>query len=389
MGALRSWWRDPALGIFLWSRVAIWAGVVLFAFWLRGRHAPALPGGYLLDVWGHWDGEWFVQIAKHSYGSRREAAAFFPLYPGMLAVLGRVFGGEYVAAGVVLSLGAAAAAFVFLRRLTALELGEETALRATVILAVFPLSLFLQAVYSESTYLALALGAFLAARTGRWALASGALAGAVLVRPTALALFVALGLLAWRSPARRRALAWIVPAPLIFVLFPLTLWQQAGDPFLFAHAEKYWHRELSALGPFGGVIDGARAAWHGVGDMISPHQHADWIYPAGLDLQHTGALNVEAFVFLLLYLALAVAAWRMLGAAYGLFCVISLALPLSTPWSVLPLYSLPRFGLVIFPFFMVLGAIASTPRRYTAIVVCSVVLLAADVARWALGLWVA
>jgi hypothetical protein len=123
--------------------------------------------------------------------------------------------------------------------------------------------------------------------------------------------------------------------------------------------------------------------------MISPHQHADWIYPAGLDLQHTGALNVEAFVFLLLYLALAVAAWRMLGAAYGLFCLISLALPLSTPWSVLPLYSLPRFGLVIFPFFMVLGAIASTPRRYTAIVVCSVVLLAADVARWALGLWVA
>src|SRR6266545_2893485 len=102
-----------------------------------------------------------------------------------------------------------------------------------------------------------------------------------------------------------------------------------------------------------------------------------------------GALNLEAFLFLLLYLALAVAAWRLLGAAYGLFCVISLALPLSTPWSVLPLYSLPRFGLVLFPFFMVLGAIASTPRRYTAIVVCSVVLLAADVARWALGLWVA
>ena len=115
-----------------------------------------------------------------------------------------IFFGHYVAAGVVVALSAAAAAFALLRRLTALELGEDTARRATVLLALFPLSFFLQAVYSESLFLALAVGAFYAARTERWPLAAAATALAFLTRPTAFALWI--GVLVFAG-ARRCAAA--------------------------------------------------------------------------------------------------------------------------------------------------------------------------------------
>jgi len=100
-------------------------------------------------------------------------------------------------------------------------------------------------------------------------------------------------------------------------------------------------------------------------------------------------VNVESFAWLVLFLALTVVVWRVLGAAYGAYAAVSLAIPLAEPWNVFPLFSLPRFGLVIFPFFMVLGLLASTRARLTVLVACSTILLAFAVARWSLWYWVA
>jgi hypothetical protein len=52
------------------------------------------------------------------------------------------------------------------------------------------------------------------------------------------------------------------------------------------------------------------------------------------------------------------------------------------------LLSLPRFGLVIFPFFLVLAALGGRPRVHTAIVACSSLLLGVAVVQWALWQWV-
>src|SRR4051812_12462924 len=97
--------RSSALAVFVWSRAAIWIGAVAFYFLLRPAsprpHVPN-PGGsrYWLDLWANWDGGWFTQIAHHSYASADETPAFYPFYPGLLAVLGRVFGGDYHVAGI-------------------------------------------------------------------------------------------------------------------------------------------------------------------------------------------------------------------------------------------------------------------------------------------------
>ncbi len=392
--------RGPAVELFLWSRAAIWAAA-LFALLVfePNRHPRAARWddplahdlGAITDVWARWDSSWFLRIADHGYGAvDGVAAAFYPLYPLTLAGLGRVFGGHYVPAGIVISLAACLVSFLLLYRIAEGRLGVEGARRAVLYLAVFPTSLFLQAVYSESLYLALALGAFLLAERRRW-LGAGALTGlALLTRIAGVALLPALALLAWRSPERKRALAGLAVAPLLFGAYPLYLQLAEGDALLFARAQGFWNRHLSAAGPLGGIWDGLRAGWAGVQQLASgSHTERYWEPVGDADPLRVAAVNLEALAFLALFVVLTVIAWRRFGAAYGLFCAVSLAIPLSAPSTRWPLLSMPRFGLVLFPLFLALAALGRRPRVHTAIVVVSALMLGVAVTQWALWQWVA
>ena len=93
----------------------------------------------MTDVWARWDSVWFLRIAEHGYGSASGAAsAFYPLYPADVGGLGRVLGGHYVLAGILVSLAAALGAFVLLYRLAEERLGADGARRAVLYLARVP-----------------------------------------------------------------------------------------------------------------------------------------------------------------------------------------------------------------------------------------------------------
>jgi hypothetical protein len=386
--------------IFLWSRAAIWAAAV-FAFLVfePNRHPEAARWddpvtrdlGYVTDVWARWDSVWFLRIAEHGYASLEEtAAAFYPLYPATVGLVGRVFHGHYVLAGIVVSLAASLAAFVLLHDLAEAKLGAEGARRTVLYLAIFPMTLFLQAVYSEALFLLLTVAAFLLAERRRFAPA-GLVAGlALLTRPVGFALLPALALIAWRSPDRRRALTKLAIAPLLFCVYPLYLWIDRGDPFAFAHSQDVWTRHLSYAGPLGGIWDGLRAGWAGVRQLISgSHTTTYWPAVDGTDPMRVAAVNLEALAFLVLFIALTVVAWRRFGAPYGLFAALSLAIPLSVPSERWPLLSLPRFGLVVFPFFLALAALGGRPRAHVAIVSISSIMLGVAIVQWSLWQWVA
>ena len=387
--------------IFLWSRAAIWAAAV-FAFLVfePNRHPeaarwddPAVTRGlgYVTDVWARWDSVWFLRIAEHGYASLEgTAAAFYPLYPASVGLIGRVFFGHYVLAGIAVSLAASLAAFVLLHDLAETKLGAEGARRTVLYLAIFPMTLFLQAVYSEALFLLLTVAAFLLAERGRFA-STGVVAGlALLTRPVGFALLPALALIAWRSPDRRRALANLAIAPLLFCLYPLYLWIDRGDPFAFLHAQDIWTRHVSYAGPLGGIWDGLRAGWAGVRQLVSgSHTTTYWPAVDGTDPMRVAAVNLEALAFLVLFVALTIVAWRRFGAPYGLFAALSLAIPLSVPSERWPLLSLPRFGLVIFPLFLALAALGGRPRAHVAIVSISSIMLGVAIVQWSLWQWVA
>jgi hypothetical protein len=378
----RARFAAPTL-VFLWSRTGIWLAA-LFAYLWFVPHPPPLANsyagnwdrpefhdlGWALDVWARWDSEWFVKIAEHGYGVAEGAAAYFPLYPGLVAFFGRAFYGHYVLAAVLVSLAACWGCFVLLYRLAREKLGEEDARRALLYLAIFPMAIFLQAAYSESLVLLLGLAAFMLAERGRFVWAGIAVGLTLLTHATALALIPALALIAWPS---LKSMAKLVPGMALFFVYPILLWQTIGDPWAWIGAEKtVWGRQLQATGPLGGIW-WALTRWH----------------PIRTDAQHAVMVNIECWAFLLLFAALTVIAWRRLGAPYGVFAALSLLLPLSSPPTDWPLESLPRFGLVVFPFFLVLAMLGRRPRVHTAILLTSAILLGISIVQWTQFEWVA
>jgi Dolichyl-phosphate-mannose-protein mannosyltransferase len=368
----------------------IWAIAIYAWIWFVPRPLNRDTGGlgYATDIWARADSNWFIGIAEQGY-QRNGSAVFYPLYPLAVAGVGRALGGYYVIAGILVSLACCAAAFFLLYHLALSRLGPAGARRAVLYLAVFPMSLFLQAVYNESLYLVCCLAAFVFAERRRW-LGAGIMTGlAMLTRLAGVALLPAMLLLAWRSPERKRALVSMLSAPALAALYPLWLQIKLHAPFAAVANEAGWNRHLSAAGPFGGLWQSLRAAWAGIEQLVTGDRtHTFWPH-SGSDPLYVAVHNLEDFAFFALFLWLGIEAWRRFGAPFGLFVLGSLAIPLSAPHSSYPLLSMPRFCLVLFPGFLVLAAIATTPRRDRTIIAVSSFLLAVATVQWSVGGWVA
>ena len=178
---------------------------------------------------------------------------------------GALLGGHPLAAGLVVSLVAFAGAIALLYRLAVLEVGEAHAGPVVLLLSTYPFALFYSAVYTESLFLFLTVGAFYAMRRGH--LAGAALCGvaAGLTRPNGLWLALPLICLAVsrsggagvadRSRITSRRLAVLAAcAPLAGVaIFSAYLQFRFGDALAWVHGQAAWGAPLlgrpSALDP--------------------------------------------------------------------------------------------------------------------------------------------
>ena len=206
---------------------------------------------------------------------------------------------------------------------------------------------------------------------------------ALLTRPTGAAVVAGLAVVAWQGADRLRDLARVAIAPAIFALYPLLLWQQTGEPFAFLHAERHWGRSISPYGPLAGLWDGARAAWFGARQLLSGSAaHPFW---TSVDPDRVALMNLENLVYVLGFAVLSVVAWRMLGAAYGVYSLCCVGLALSAPSTTYPypLLSFPRFALVIFPAFIALAAIVRRPWLVAGVAGTGLLLLGVNLMRWA------
>jgi Mannosyltransferase (PIG-V) len=405
--APRHRWRDDlaaAWPAFLLSRLIVWAaGLGAIAIWgLQTEHRVAFdpagvtrPFGAVGDVLvapaARWDSVWYLSIADSGYGHGSDRAAFFPLYPLLLRVGGRLCGSPLVA-GLVLSCVCFLVALALLHRLTAIELGADAARWAVLATALFPGGLWFSAVYSESLFLMVSVGSVLAARTGHWARAGALGALAAATRSAGLLLVVPLVLL-WFDERRRggrpRDLGWLalVPAGLGAYCGYLALAGLPADaPF---SAQDTWHRALA--GPWAGVRDGAVAAWDGLRQILHGEPPPVYFTKAAGDAVQIGRHNLMLFGFLVLAVPVLVGAVRRLPLAHGAYAVAALLLPLSYPVGPQPLMSLPRFEAVLYPLFLWLGwwlARGSVVRRAVVLGACAAA-LAVFSALFATWHWVA
>lgn len=390
--ATRPWppaWRDAVLALVA-SRIVAWAAASLGAV-LGGSRAPGLPAGppeWLAAPFARWDALHFAGIARHGYpGAPGDAWAFLPGYPALARGVGEVVGSMW-AGGVLVSLVCFAGALVVLGKLVALECGPAAARRAVWLVALFPASLFATAFYSEGLFLLASIGAVYAARRERWAWAGAAAAVATATRSAGVLLLVPLVWMAWQSRraagaavssgaasggsgASRRSLlarAWLL-LPLA-ALGGLLAYAglHAGDALAPWHAEDVWGRSFH--GPFSAVV---YAVGHPLGRGVF---EPGWMGPLGLAFLALAAVGTAG-------------ALLRLPAAYGLYALVALAAPLSTPWPDHPLMSFPRFLLTAFPVFMWLALVTRRRVVLGAVLGVFTVGLAFLSARFGMWLWVA
>ena len=342
----------------VWIRVAFWLVTAATLLW-----APVGPDSkphtrawdpitdLVFGTFDQWDAEWFLQVARNGYDD--VSAAFFPLYPALLWMLG-----SSLVWGTLLTLVAAGLGAWCISEIAREKLGPDGARDTVLILALFPTAFVFTAVYSEGLFLLLSAASFLAAQRGRPWLAGIAGALAVGTRSLGLALLPALVYLLW--PRNRREIWRLAPLlllPAALAAYALYLDHGVGDALAFTNAQEQWDRDLATLGPLSGLEMAIQAAGHGTLEILRDLPGTGVGSPEYSQALQVSFWNAAHLVFLVPLAWLTWVAWRRLGPALGLYAVTTLVVILSTPSEGFPLVSMPRFVLTDFPVLIALASV--------------------------------
>ncbi len=342
----RGTWRVTAL-FLAWLALLLAFSFFTYATTKAYREGP---GGLSASVFFRglvrYDAAYYLEIARHGYASQvflngngtYVSAAFWPLYPLLTKAASYLTAGNHIAAALAVTWLSLFLSLLYLRRLTLLESDGGTSFRACLYLLFFPTACFLFFPYAEALFLLCATAALYHARRSSWALAGLWCFLACLARPVGIAVCAAAALEAlqqsgWKLSRLRPRMAPLLLAPLGLLAYPLYLRVRFGDFFYFAKAHREgWQTGLNPLSVFS-------AARH----VLAPERLSEFV-------RYSYLLG-----FLLLFAALMVPAWRRLRpslALYGTLCLVISALFTS---SVMPLQSMNRHVIVVFPAFMILG----------------------------------
>jgi len=336
-----------ALGVFGWIALALEPA---------HRASPVERGiahHHVLSVvagpWEHFDAIIYQRIALRGYPTGSNDTAFYPLFPLVLKPVALALGGGlfgYSLGALVVSTIAMAAALIVVQKVVAIDLDEDSARWTIFLLVLYPLAFIYLAGYTESLFLLLTAGCFLAVRRKRF-LAAGILAAlATLCRSAGIALVGVLLVGIVIDLVRRRRegttpLRWsylgIIGAPAALVGFTVWTSRVVGVTPLQAE-DRGWG--LATAMPWRSFVDAVHFALHGRG-------------------LGTGWLNIAAAVGLLAAIVVMLAMWRQIPLDYPIYCAIS-AIPIlfreTTGFLTEgPLKGTDRYVGVLFPIFALIA----------------------------------
>lgn len=358
LAAAQRWWnRSPevrlvAFGIAWRVFSAFSAFLANIVFPMAQRHFSTGSSAHLFwDPFARYDSGWYFGIARYGYEfveGGRNNLAFMPVYPMLMRYVGLALGGgreNIYRAGIIISWISYLLAIVLLYRLARRFLPRAAAERTAILASVFPFAFFFGVVYSEALFLLLSLAAFYGFATQRWWL--GGLAGAFVTatRVNGILILPALAILVWQRSERRpgdrvRAYAALALVPVGLGAYSLFTYSLTGSYVEWLYSITRWNYSpggppwSSLLRVFGSLA-------------VAPYQFLTTEPMAPFDLLN----GIVALVFV----AAIPLVWKRLGAAYAVFMLACLWLPLSSG----SLEGLGRYCAVLFPFFILVGSVRS------------------------------
>jgi len=253
--------RTPWLLTFLLVLVSmlVW-GVISFsgtpADYQESAIAEADYPGWVARVtepWRHWDTPYYLSIAENWYTPGGPEISFPPLYPILVGLLGRVLGGAYLPAALIISWVSLLGACILLGQTYQNYTDEETAQRAVRYLLIFPTAFFLLAGYTESLFMVFLLLSWRGAKQGIWWQAGVFGLLATMTRFIGVYLLAAYAWMWLKAPRteKLRIAAWLAPIPLTFLgWFWLT--EQLYEISPTTAVLKFWY--LETAWPWEGII---------------------------------------------------------------------------------------------------------------------------------------
>jgi hypothetical protein len=356
----------PALRIALWAIafrlfsacLAFLTNVVFPDFQNQGVTMTGTPSAFW-DPFTRYDSGWYYQIARYGYMfvpggpsvgvGKPGKIAYFPIYPLLMRYVGRLFGRSPFAiylGGIVVSWVAFVVAMIAISYLASLDLPRRRAERAAVLTAIFPFAFFFGVVYTESTFLMFTVTTFYLFRTRRWI--AGGVCGALATasRVNGILMLPALAWVAWRTAEATPRDRWRAAVGLALVTtgvgaYSVFVYQLSDNPFEWAASIRRW-----------GYYPGG-TPWTAPLHLVQMLLTHPYVYLTGERLAPYDTLNGLAGV---LFIVAVPFVWRRLGAAYGLFMLANLWLPLSSG----SFEGLGRYCSVMFPCFIWLASFRSS-----------------------------
>lgn len=396
LSSLRGWIthrsvREP-LAVWAVTRFLMVAltftGVILFGNSLHDPQHPSFLHA-LLPAWANarshgWDTQWYTDIARRGYGWQKSVgtspSAFFPLYPILIRLGVILTHRSYLGVALVLSNVSFLGAIGYLWRLARWEYDAEIAGRTVLYIAVFPTALFFFAGYTESLFLLCTVSSFYHLRRREWMLAGalGALASATRVTGILLLVpyvyeYARYSNFSWRK-LDPQGLAGLALIPVGLLAFMLYLWHTVGDAFAFGHFQSAWQKVFTLR------------IWAGTLESI---RQIAVVQPWASFFEVHNIINLAA---LILCLGTTIVGARRLPAAYTLYLIAFWLVTLTSPALAngypVPLISMSRYVVTLFPLFMVWGKMGARRSFHDFYLVLCASLLAVFTVQFVTGGWI-
>lgn len=319
--------------------VAVW-WIVLFVSSLYAVHIPLYKRFLGPDKWANFDGALYLLISNRGYGLYQQA--FFPLFP-LLIYLMRFFVGTRILAAWLIVIPAMILNIFFFVLLASMDYSRKQLPWILAFFLLFPTTFFLRSVYTESLFLMLTFSSLFAMRKKKFLLASILVGLASATR--IVGIFLVPALLIELFSQKKFTTKNLLKGGLYSIIgsgglisYMVFLWEKYKDPLLFFHVQSAFgaNRTNGKLIFLPQVI----VRYIKIFFTVNPFSH-DYL------------IALLEFCLFMIPLCTMVIFWKRIRLSYLVFSLCAILLPTLTG----TLLSEPRFVLVVFPLFFLLGSI--------------------------------